>query len=212
MLKRILINRRSVPVPVPIKNLQQALHWVQQTLVLGDQVITKIMLDGREIDETADDIRFDSSSRLELFIESPIDLSVQTLETARNLASVLCRSLKPLAVACWEASPKAPPQECESVLVDLRLVVDLLDHFQALISPKDCQSLELASLGQAIVQSLTGLQMARSQSDWRGFARVLLNRLEPELDKFCSESASIQADLLSYKSSRRADLGENKIR
>lgn len=211
MLKRVLINRRTVPVPVPIKNLEQALHWVQQTLVLGDQVITKIVLDGKEIGEELG-VTFTETSRLELFIESPIDLSVQTLETARNLAAILCGGLRPLAVACWEATPKQAPIETESILVDVRLIIDLIDHFHALIGPKDAATGDLVALHDSISQSLTGLKMARSQSDWRGFARILLNRLETELDKLCSESASIQANLLTNKSSRRAELGDAKIR
>ncbi len=212
MLKRLLVNRRTVPVPVPIKTVAQALSWVEQTLVTGDQVITKVMLNGDEITDDSRDVVFTGNARFEVFIESPIDLSVQTLETARNLAGILCGTLKPLAVACWEAPAKQPPLDLEGVLVDVKLVIDLIDHFHSLIASAGAYGPELASLGQSIHQSLKSLQMARAQSDWRGFAKILLNRLEGELDKLCSESASVQASILSHKSMRRAETGDLQLR
>ena len=50
MLKNLRINKKKVPVPVPLKSLNDALDWIQDTLVPPEHLITVIELDGQDID------------------------------------------------------------------------------------------------------------------------------------------------------------------
>src|SRR5262245_45241428 len=109
MLKKVFINSKKVPVPVPVRNLGDALRWVEQTLVPAGHVITRVALDGRILGdaetgaEGVGSMLLAETCKLEIQIDSPADLTVQTLDALRNLASVVLSGLKVLAVDCWQA-------------------------------------------------------------------------------------------------------------
>ena len=58
MLQNIYINKKKVPVPVPISGLRDAISWTEDFLVQPGYSLTRIELDGNLID-------FDESGSLE---------------------------------------------------------------------------------------------------------------------------------------------------
>ena len=49
MLKEIMISKKKVPVPIPVRTLQEALHWVGETFLKQDAAITVATLDEKDI-------------------------------------------------------------------------------------------------------------------------------------------------------------------
>ena len=197
MLRRVFINSKKVPVPVPIKTLDEALAWVEETLVPPGHSITRISLDdrlltGREPDTTVHgDTRLEGESRLEVQIDSPIDLAVQTLDAVRNLASVIGAGLKQLAVDCWQARGNLKPTELDATVNDSQLLGDLIDHVSGIVDHEAVEMAGVLGIGALLKRTTVGLSMARANSDWKGAARILLNKLEPLLKDLVVEAETL---------------------
>jgi hypothetical protein len=183
MLKKILLNGKKIPVPVPIKTLPEAIAWVQKHLVRPDHLITRLQLDGREMEIQADGgvvlpaLALDENSDLRLKIDSPMEICMQTIDALRNLSAVIGRNLKPVAVQLWEHKGHRMPVETRTVLDDVSLLVELFEHVLVLVDRRVDLS-NASSLQSQIGKAHAAIGLAVQQSDWRGLARVLLNQLE----------------------------------
>jgi hypothetical protein len=210
MLKRILLNNRVVPVPVPILNLAQALAWVESALVPAGSVITRVLLDHEVVPyedgalpPKVSDRNLGEKSRLEIQMDSPATLAVQTLDTIHSLAAAVLGTLKPIAVHAWQAKPSDRVPEVASIHDDLKLLVDLIGHtgdlLQAASSAKLVDPGPVLGIGHLVEQNLSGYSMARSQSDWKACARLMLNRFEPLLKDLLTESETLQIRVLAIQ-------------
>lgn len=200
MLKKVIINQKKVPVPVPILTLGDAVRWVEATLVPQGHTITRVTLNDKVVsgDDLESDVRLTVETKLEIQIDSPVELAVQTLEATRNLSSVIFSGLKALAVECWQAKPQVKPTELPSVSNDLSLILDLIEHIVSLVEPMDIDVAPLQGIKLMLGRVSVGLSMAASSSDWKACARLLLNRLEPLLKDLMAESESIQMRVIAH--------------
>ena len=88
MIKKIIINSKTIPVPVPLRTLAELTDWIQGSLVKPGCSITKLVVDGNEL---AEERWFDrkmilsDSIRVEFRIESPRELLLQVLEARRRV-------------------------------------------------------------------------------------------------------------------------------
>ena len=200
MLRRVVINRRTVPVPVPIRTLADALDWIAVTLVPPGHSITRVTLDAIDLEEETivGSTMLTDVSRLELRVDSPCDLSIQSLEAAGNLATIITRTLKETAVGLWQLSSSTlAPSSLESVRDDLALILDLVDHVRSLVVIAKDTAHALDNIQQQLQNSSVGISMAASSADWKGCARLLLNRLEPQLKQLMDTVGVTQAEILS---------------
>jgi len=209
MLKKLLLNNRTLPVPVPLRTLAEALSWVESALVPPGHTLTRVVLNGRVICSGLAEAgslpladagqRLDERTRLEILVDSPVDLSIQALDAIHNLASVVLGTLKPLAVGLWQSKPIDRQPEVETVRGDLRLVLDLMNHLFGLVDAGNADAAALQGIATMLARVETGLQMARANSDWRGVAKILLNRLEPLLKELVVEADSMQVRVLASR-------------
>ncbi len=206
MIKQIIVNGRTVPVPVPLATLHLALCWISETLSSSDQALTRVVFNGEDLDldrlyeSSIANLPLTTQTRLEVCMDAPIDLAIQSLEALTNLSSVIERSLRPLAVECWGLGLAQRPKDFENVQEDLDLIGDLLNHFRDLVDPKFGDVRNFCSLSQSFHQNLTTLRMAGSQSDWRAVSKILLNKLEPQISELMIECVRIESHLLEVKS------------
>jgi hypothetical protein len=201
MLKRVFVNNRKIPVPVPVKTLGDALVFVEQTLVPEGHTVTRVVLDGRTLSEDRlsehRGTPLNDESRLEVQVDSPADLAVQTLDALRNLALVIGSGLKPLAVECWQAKATTRPAELDAVTSDLKLILDLIDHLSGLVDATHIDAAAIQGLSGMVQRVHSSLDLARGNSDWRASARILLNRLEPLLKDLVAEAESLQIRIMT---------------
>lgn len=204
MLKKIFINNKKIPVPIPIITLGDALEWVDKTLVPAGHTVTRVCLNSKVLGEEALaqphvlDVNLNDEAKLELQIDSPADLTLQTLDAMRNLASVIHSGLKPLAVECWQIKPSDRPGELDSISSDLDLILDLHDHLKGLLDPTGVEVAAIQGIAAITKRCAVSLQMARANSDWKACARLLLNRIEPLMRDLIAESESLQIRVLAY--------------
>jgi hypothetical protein len=210
MLKRVIINGKRVPVPVPVKTLAEALRWVEETLVPAGHSITRVALDDRQLGDLEPGggdygaVKLGEQTKLEVRIDSPVDLAVQTLEAIRNLSAAVGVGLKPLAVELWQARPGHRSPELDGITGDLQLMLDLIDHVTGLVDPMHVDISAAQGIGLLLRRATLGAQMAKSNSDWKGAARILLNRIEPQLKELVNESETLQLRILSQQTSGQA--------
>ncbi len=212
MLKKILLNGKRIPVPVPIKTLSEAIAWVEKHLLRPDHMITRIQLNGDELEVggpfPATVLQDEADLRLK--IDSPTDICVQTIDALRNLASVISRNLKPIAVQLWEHKGNRLPLEAKTVMEDIGLMVELFDHVLVLVDKK-VDTTNALDLQQKIRKASALLQIALQQTDFKGVARVLLNQLETPVIDLSSELSSLEKSVFEIQADRHLEKRQAKI-
>ena len=206
MLKQMIVNGRTIPIPVPLTTLQDALNWVADHLSNPDQVLTRILLDGDEIElESLEspniaNTSLKASPRLEIQMDSPLDLAIQSLEALTNLSSVVERGMKPVAVECWSLPAGSQSREGENLFDDLDLIGDLLTHFLDLVDERFGDVTAFCETAKDVQKHLVTLRLARSQGDLKGVAKILLNKLEPLIGAMVNQCVRLESELIETKS------------
>lgn len=206
MLKKLLINGKKIPVPIPIQNLSDAIAWIEKHLVRPEHMITRITLDGRDIDlgdgpSHLPKQPLTAESDLRCKVDSPMEICVQTIDALRNLSTVIGRNLKPVAVHLWEFKGSRLPPEARTVIDDANLMIDLLEHILVLVD-KRVDITNITSLRESIFKAHRAIQAAEAQSDWKGLARVLLQQLEESTSDLATELSSLQKTIYEIQADR----------
>ena len=206
MLKNLMLNGKSIPVPVPVRNLSEAVRWVEDSLMKNGEVLTRVVLDDREFPCTEDPtswakFKLKKKSVLSLQCDSPRDLAIQTLDAVRDLAQEIDKRLKYLAVKCWQIPEAAHINEVRDIVNDLGLELELVDHINGMVdfSHKDMAALNGTMVQLKVVRNR--LSDALAAENWQQCSRILLNRLEPLLRDMVMESESVEVRLFSAEAS-----------
>ncbi len=180
MLKQVAINSRIVPVPVPIRNLAEAVSWLERSMVPEDQSVTAMLLDGESVIESLLDKKFlekcvlSGKSQLSVKIESAKDLALQGLETSHNLCGAILRNIKFIAVHLWQCPASQAQPELEQLSEDVEIIIDLIDHSRGLGVDSCVDFGPMLDLQAHLKKVLLSLSAAFGKSDWRACAQVLL--------------------------------------
>jgi len=195
MLKSLLINKKKIPIPVPLKSLKDVLAWISDHLLGKDHSVTRVRIDHEEVDlyEEAKWVKIllKDDSLLEIQIDSPLEIAAQTLDAAKNLCLILERSLKPLAVYLWQYQEAIEPTQLDQVESDLIMIDELLDHGFIILEKSLDISLAL-SYRSALESSYKAMLIAKDNKDWRALARILLQQIESKLNELSGELGSLQ--------------------
>ena len=207
MLKSITLNRKKVPVPVPLNTLKEAIDWVESDLLSEDRTITQITLDGHEIELVEGATGWESSlseaSKLYMRVDSAWDLCLQTLDAARNLASVLDKSIEPIAVRIWQLKEDEQPDEkFMSFNNDLFLVLDLADHLLLLL-PDKINATALKRTCQGVQVFADSLNISFERKQWRELVKKMVNGLKPKLMELATELDGCQRTLFEIQGESR---------
>jgi hypothetical protein len=196
MLKFIYLKNQKVPVPVPVTNLREALDWVAQTFGNKGQIITRVMLNGDEVNldfnADFDKICLDATSDLTFQLDDAKDLSVQTLEAVKDFALVVLPRVKQIAVELYRGANEECINDFDEVMTDLEFIFDLkfhingiLDQYHEALAPFE----GLAYLAELVKKDLVRLQRKKL---WSDAAITILGRLEPFLKELIKEIDTLQ--------------------
>ncbi len=210
MLKKLLLNKRTIPVPIPIKTLDEAAIWVEQNFVPPSYSITRIFLDGQDVMEEIGAVANDGKSRrpiflhsksnLEIQIDSPVELAIQSLETIRNLVDVMLQMVKPLAIECWEMTSFQKSAKLEMTYEDFGLIIELW-HNYCDINPVKIPDLKaIFSIETSLEKLYLELGHLKEKAEWKGCAKIILNKIEPLLKSFLTEAERLQSEMYLEKS------------
>jgi hypothetical protein len=215
MIKEIILNGKKLPVPVPVREISELLEWISATLLSHEHVLTRIKVDGNDVDLDLIArgqywLSNKANPKVEIRIDSPIDLTIQTVDALRNLANIIQPSLKPAAVECWGLAPKNTPKDLGNIVSDVELLSDLLINASTTIEAHKIGTPGLDEFVNLVREFTLAINAAQSQSDWKACAKILLNRLEPALEKLINTTISIQNELFQIKSRNMFPIGDLK--
>lgn len=204
MLKKLKLGQKDIPIPVPVKNLSEAILWIESTLVPKGSIVTRIFLDGQDVLAIKYDKRLEFSlnqdSKLEVQIESPWELSLQTLDAARDLACELGKRLKSVAVECWQLNSDVHLNSVREIHNDLGLIDELVTHLNGILDFSQKQMAPINGLIRLINRPAKELKSNIRKCDWKTCSHLLLNRIEPLVKEFINECENLQIDMISNKS------------
>jgi hypothetical protein len=130
-----------------------------------------------------------------------MEICIQTIDALRNLSTAIGRNLKPVAVHLWEYKGSRLSMEARAVIEDVRLMIELLDHILILIDRR-VDITNVTSMRESIGKSHRAIQVAESNSDWKGMARVLLQQLEQPTLELSHELSSLQKNIYETQADR----------
>jgi len=201
MLKTVLLNGKKLPVPVPVKNVDEALSWLEEYLVGPRKTITRIELDGVIVDDHHMSQTLSDSSRLVVQADSAIELAIQTIDALRNLVGVMLRDIKHCAVQVYKMQADEDQSFLNDFLSDLVLILELAEHLFGLvgghIEPGDL----LAAL-ELVNNSRVQVEEARKQLNLPVVARLILQFLEPQIQDVSNRLVAFQKQVLELDSPR----------
>jgi hypothetical protein len=213
MLKRLVINQKTIPVPVPVKTLADACSWIDEILVPIGETVTSAALDGKDIldlwsaPKASSAIGLHPDSRLEIRIESPEDLALQSLDTIHALSGAILRGVKSLAVHLWQSRQNEIQPELQSVREDVNLICELMDRMEDMGIADKIDLGAIRELKVRIKNIGICLTAATSIGDWKGAAQILLRDtstaigLESSLRQLVDESEACHLRLLTSRTS-----------
>lgn len=181
MLKRLLVNGKKIPVPIPLGTVGDAMTWLEEHVLSGDQVITKVVVDQAVLElATADlTIAIPSDSVLSVTAETPGELSYKMVDAVPNLIQVVTLDLKPLAVTLWQAAgDNVLPEGVLPLIADLHLLADLTEQSRQL-PLSDQVATELKERASSLKAAIAQLKKNLADGDLRQAARGLLTEVEP---------------------------------
>lgn len=196
MLRFIYLKNQRIPVPVPIRNLKEALEWVSETFCGENQLITRVLLNGDDVNldfqHEFEKIELNAEADLTFQLDAPKELSIQTLEAVKNFASVILPRVKQIAVELYRGPNPESIQEFEEMMTDLEFIFDLKQHINGILDQyhKDLAPFEgLSYLAGLVKADLVRLQ---NKKMWTDAAVAILGRLEPFLKELIKEISELQ--------------------
>jgi hypothetical protein len=200
MLKRLMINQKLVPVPVPLRNLAEVCAWVDETLVEVGKTVTSATLDGRNILDmwghlsVCESVGIHPETRLELRVESPEELALQSLDAIHSLCFAILTGIKSLAVHLWQARKNDIQPELSHVINDIELIAGLIDRLRDIGIDQDMDRSKIIVLLEQIQKILNDLGLAKGSGSWKECAQILLRDtpMTPGLERVLRE-VSIEA-------------------
>jgi hypothetical protein len=206
MLKTVLLNKKKVPIPVPIKGLNDLVTWIDGTFVASGSSITKIVVDGRRFEmggsHNFGNVTFTPMSVVEVQIDSPLEISIQTVDALRNLASMVHKVMEPLAVECWQVDAQLKlPTNFATFEQDLELLLELTDHL-IMVLDGQVYTKNLFDAASKINKLATSIKVARVDGQWRPIAKIMLNQLLPAFDEFSHEISLVEKAIFEEQADR----------
>lgn len=181
VLKRLLVNGKKIPVPIPLATVQDAMTWLEEHLLSGEQVITKVVVDQAVLELATGDltIAIPSDSLLSVTVETPGELSYKMVDAVPNLIQLIALDMKPVAVRLWEAAGEnVLPEGVLPMIADLHLLADLTDQSGELPLAEPVAA-ELKGWASTLKTTIVDLKKNLADGDLRSAARCLLTEIEP---------------------------------
>lgn len=200
LIKEVYVKGKPIPIPVPLKNVDEVLYWIESTLLKDGQVVTKVLLDDKDLlDGTMDLSKIDvhKLSRLEVAIENPKELAIHSLEGMIGFSKGMLQNIQEVAVNCWQMQKHDRYDHLDKLVNDLFLVKELSDHMIELVELNAADSAPVQALTRLIFRVTQDLKAARLNKDWKTCAHSLLNRLEYLLKGMANECENLQFVLMT---------------
>lgn len=200
MLKHINLKNKRVPIPVPVRNLYEVLEWVSATFADDQKMITRVILDGQDIDLEHNDFKkyeLSATNDLIVQVESPKDISSQSIEVIQTFCSVVLRRLKPLAVLLYQYKEHSAPVSLQEMMEDMNFIREIRAHLGGIVDRYHEDLAPFEALSILCEKVMGDLIKKVNNGEWTDCAEILLNRLEPFMRNLEVEIEILNSKLLS---------------
>ncbi|MDD9952613.1 MAG: hypothetical protein OXT67_13715 [Zetaproteobacteria bacterium] len=201
MLKTVQVGKKKIPVPVPLKHLADAIEWVEDIVVRHEGTLTKVVLDGEEIEDFHSKKwgkrKLSKSSSLHVQVDSPWNICMEILSTVSDFSEAISQSAHMVAVGIWDTESVIPPQSIVNAYADSLLIVELVQHLSEIV---DYTQEDIAGvLGQYYIlkRQVDHLGVAMRKKQWRDCARFLVRRVAPILRDLLRECEQLQMSMMA---------------
>jgi len=204
MLRKLILKHREIPIPVPVHTLGEAIHWLENTFLLkNDAVLTSAILEDKELinelyRKSVRDLRLNESSNLQIKIETPKDLSSQSLDVVCDLAYGIAIRLKKMDLESWQEQGAKAVGDLEEIHSDVQLLLDLLAHINGLSDEIPMHMSTINRLCSLLVLENLQLRTSLTGENWMAVAKVLEKQMLPHLRELAREGEAIQLQMLSH--------------
>ncbi len=197
-----MVNGQEMPVPIPVTSLTEAMNWFESNMLPEDKAVTCLYLDGEDITEIYQSHSLKSQaltpqSKLEVLVESPVELTIGCLEAMDGTAKMLIGESKRLCVQLWQLDPLAAPTEVVRFEEDLRLLLDLAYHMLEFVDRTGASIAGVIANSRLLTRNLQELEDAHRQKNFQLCARIILNKIRPWLKE---QSTEVEKVLMSLRS------------
>ncbi len=196
MLKKIKVGNKIVPVPVPLKTLKQAMKWVEETFMGEESIITKVVLDGAEVEfdkpSVGRTLALTPSTELEVFVESPKDLCIHLLDAVSDLSYGIEKSLRLMAFHIYDGRHEDQHKNMKSMESDIRMTSNLIAHLNGIVDKTQMEMGPINGIDCLLKRVMKTFQETKKNQDWKQTARLMLNRMEPLLKDLVVEAEKVQ--------------------
>lgn len=202
MLRKLILKNREIPIPVPVRTLGDVINWVEDTLLCKDAILTSAVLEDRELinelyRKSIKDIPLGEMSRLQINIDTPKDLSSQSLDVVCDLAYGIASRIRKISFNSWHGIGARSKGDLEELHSDLELLLELVQHINDLLDEGHAQYASINMLGHNIGSENTKFSTMLASENWQELASVLGDSLEPLLKNLAYEGEKVQIKLLT---------------
>ena len=202
MIKEIYINGKKIPVPVPLKNISAVIKWINLHFVKDGSLITSVVLEGNEVFDSKKslfkkDHVLEPSSRLEILIDTPKNLSIDTIKMLAGITKQVKGKLKPLAVFCWQQGVDSDDDILKFInplRSDMGIVLDLVEHLNGIVDWQQVEMAPINGIARLLKRVISHFDQAKLEVERRKMAEIMVNRLDPLFKSLIQET-----DLLLLK-------------
>jgi len=202
MLRKLILKNREIPIPVPVRTLGEVISWVEDTLLCKDAILTSAILEDRELinelyRKSIKDIPLQEKSRLQINIDTPKDLSSQSLDVVCDLAYGIASRIRKISINSWYGFGARSKTDLEELHSDLLLLLELVHHINDLLDEGHTQYTSINKLSENISSLSTKLQDNILSENWQELRGILGNLLEPLLKDLAYEGEKVQVKMLT---------------
>lgn len=202
MLRKLILKNRDIGIPVPVKSLGDVITWVEETLLCKGAILVSANLDGRELinelyRKSIKDLPLGEHSRLQINIDTPKDLSSQSLDVVCDLAYGIASRIKKMSFNSWQNLGIRAKSDLEELHSDVKLLSELVQHINGLLNEDYAQYATINSLSQSIESENGRFGSQLESENWIELPSILGSGLEPLLKSLAFEGEKVQIKLLT---------------
>jgi hypothetical protein len=201
MLRKLSLKNREIPISVPLLTLGEAIRWIEEDLLSKEVVLVSLVLDDKELinelyRKSVRDLLLKESSKVQIKVETPKDLSNQSLEVVCDLAYGIRSRIGRMDIDLWKDLNPHRKLELEELTSDLRLLMELISHIKGLVEDFDDLFLSILDLNDRLAAGNHRLEDGLHNDNLHDIVYTLGMGLDPCLQELVREGEALQIQWL----------------
>jgi hypothetical protein len=207
MLKSLIINQASLPIPVPVLTGSDLLGWLIDSMLPQGKSITSLIVEGEQWIDKIESTEFEKLTlmplmKVEVLFEAGFDLTLRSMEVTHNLCRGMLSVIKVIAVNLWQSATEDDQSEFLEFLNDLELLDELMLNIDSLATPFELDLSGIYHWRSHLKVMRLRLHNFSREKHWQSCAKLLLRdesdclAIETSLKKLFQDLEFVHLELL----------------